>query len=183
MNNNNIELGPRIGRTIEEVYQERHLRNKDVIVTDEKQSYLFNDPSIERTNYLKLAIKNTHEKTVLNTLFFSKENMKSIQNQIIYYVYKKMGKRIDYQNNDDLFIIMKRIYLGYSKHLNTDIKNQIKELNDLVIGDALPIIINGIDSHLKYVSFLNGDRQLNERPIFTGSSGTKSARLSTGLGF
>lgn len=105
----------------------------------------------DRTNYTN-AMQYTLENSRLSDTFFSYENRTIIQNAIkaeIYHLSKKT-KIIDIQDTDQLFIIMKGIYLQHSNHIDTNIKEQIMILNKLVVNYAVPRIYTELLSYLKY---------------------------------
>jgi Family of unknown function (DUF5761) len=105
----------------------------------------------DRTNYTN-AMKYTLENSRLSDAFFSYENRTILQNTIRAEVYKLSNNThiIDRQDPDQLFIIMKGIYLQYSNHLDTNIREQIKVLNQMVINYAVPRIYTELLTYLKY---------------------------------
>ena len=66
---------------------------------------------------LRDPLTNVWEDNALSNLFFSGENVNHLQNKLIEGVYLKSNKKIQIsrQNNDELYIIMKSIYLQYGK--------------------------------------------------------------------
>ena len=56
------------------------------------------------------------------------------------------------------------------------IKFQIGELNRLVVDEAVPIIIDGIQQHLSYLDQLENDKKVVERPMFDDTYGTYEYR-------
>ena len=108
-------------------------------------------PVDQKTNYQN-ATQHMLNPTVLSTTFFSSENVEIIQNAIRAGVYKMSGNKhiIDRQNHDQLKIIMKSIYLQYSKNMTHSIKQQVEELNKLVLNYSIPRVYNELVSYLKY---------------------------------
>jgi hypothetical protein len=90
--------------------------------------------------------------TPLSKAFFSEKNFDQIQNMIRYNVYLRSGKKhiIGRQSDTQLQIIMRSIYLQNSKNLQTDIKNQIKELNKLVLDYCVPNILVEVEQYMQY---------------------------------
>jgi len=90
--------------------------------------------------------------TLLSTLFFSKENIKILQNAIKRGVYDHSKKQfiIGDQNCDELKIIMRSIYLQNCNNLPVDIKYQISTLNNLVVKYAINQIYSEAVSYIKY---------------------------------
>ena len=115
---------------------------QDKIRVDDKTNY---------TNYTD-CMKYTLENTKLSDTFFSYENRSIIQNAIKAEIYQLSNQKyiIDNQDPDQLFIIMKGIYLQNTNNLDTDIKEQIQILNTLVIKYAVPRIYTELMTYLKY---------------------------------
>jgi hypothetical protein len=115
------------------------------------------------------------EDTGLSRLYFSKENMDNIQKDIIESIYNitlndkdpildnVRPVTIGRQNDLQLQIIMRSIFLQYAKHNNDNISGQIRELNDLVIREAIPDIITNIKQYLGYSSDIQRAPQLMDR--------------------
>lgn len=91
--------------------------------------------------------------TKLSVLFFSQENQKILQNGIRAGVYKKSKNlfKIGEQNYDELKIIMRSIFLQYSKNDKKNITEQIKELNDLVLDYSINQIYGEAKSYVQYI--------------------------------
>lgn len=93
----------------------------------------------------------------INCAFFNKKNIDKIQNLIIEEVIKQSEGRfkIGYQDENQLIIIMRSMYLMYSNNLPYNIDQQVDSLNDMVIKYSVPNILNNI---LQYVGYLK-DRE------------------------
>jgi citrate lyase gamma subunit len=92
------------------------------------------------------------EDNVLAQVYFSKENVQIIQNGIRAGVYNKSDKKfvISPQNIDTIKIIMQSIYMQYAKHYEDNIKQQVTDLNKLVLEYAINDTYNAAMSYLKY---------------------------------
>lgn len=101
----------------------------------------------------------------LNEMFFSQKNVEILQKAIRLHVYVKSKKKfaIDMQSKDELLLLMRGIYLQYSKNLNDNLNNQVKELDKLVINEAVPIILSNVELHYSYLYDLSEPRFM--RPI------------------
>jgi hypothetical protein len=95
----------------------------------------------------------TQVETVLHTAFFSKENVLMINNAIRKGVYQNTNNQYLISNQDFsvITIIMKSIFLSHSKNNSTNITEQIKQLNNLVIDYSISRIINEAKSYIKYI--------------------------------
>ena len=77
-------------------------------------------------------------------LFFSNDNVERIQNEIVNNVYNQSKKLISRQSYQELQIIMKSIYLQYSRNLSNNIEEQVYTLNKYVIDECVSIIIPNV---------------------------------------
>ena len=64
--------------------------------------------------------------TPLNTLFFSEFNMNVLQRGIRQDFKNKSGVSIDYQNNNDLYSIMRVVFINNSGDPNTNVQEQVR---------------------------------------------------------
>tara|TARA_B110000037_G_scaffold216793_2_gene276581 strand:+ start:81 stop:602 length:522 start_codon:yes stop_codon:yes gene_type:complete len=121
--------------------------------------------------------------TTLSKLFFSPDNIKNLQNQIRYNVYKSSNNKykIGEQNYEELIVIMRSIYLQYSPNLNYQYKKQIMYLNDNVIKWAVPKIINEIKQYVKYIDDVQNLPVPIDRPTNMSNTGMKNLRSVTDI--
>ncbi len=113
---------------------------------------------------------------LLNTAFFSKENVSIIQNNIRHSVWSKSNRQfvIAPQSETQIEIIMRSIYLQYSKNLPNNIKEQIEDLNDLVVNECVPNIMSNIKQYIGYKHDLNTGPVFMDHPQNVSSAGSKS---------
>lgn len=109
-------------------------------------------------NELKISECNIGD---LENGFFSKDNIDLINKQLILSVYNKTNKQflICSQKEADLLIVMRYVFIEYSRNLPYDITNQIKDLNCTVVGEILPIVISNADQKIGYL------RDIQTQPI------------------
>ena len=120
--------------------------------------------------------------TPLSVAFFSRNNMKIIQNGIRVGVYNKSNGHyiIGEQSCDELQIIMRSVFLQYSKNVAQDIQGQIRVLNEFVLNYAVNQVYGEAEGYMKYkrdastlviplstpiLSYSN-DKQLELKPWF-----------------
>jgi hypothetical protein len=110
----------------------------------------------------------------LSLAFFSNENMVIIQNAIRKGVYDKSNKQfiIEPQNCNELKIIMRSIFLQYSKNLPVDITQQIITLNQLVTKFAIEQIYKEMISYIKYTQDASTMAVPISMPINTSNKNT-----------
>ena len=107
---------------------------------------------IKECSFYTSALRGTWEETPLSFLFFSEDNIKSLQNSIKEGVYNLSNQQfvIANQSCDELKIIMRSIYLQNSHNLPYDLKTQIKKLNELVLKYAVKQVYNAAVGYIKY---------------------------------
>ena len=90
--------------------------------------------------------------TKLSNSFFSGRNIQILQNGIRAGVYNKSNKQyvVGEQNMDELQIIMRGIFLQYSKNLPENIPQQINDLNKVVLDYAINQVYGEADGYMKY---------------------------------
>lgn len=132
-------------------------------------------------NFQLEALYGIQEQTQLNQLYFSKANMEIIQNKIRYEVYLKTDKKhiIGNQSPVELEIIMRSIYLQHSPNLPTQIKEQIKYLNELVTNWCVEKIIPEVYQYMGYLKQVEYMPVPIEHPQNLSSKGTKNLRSVT----
>jgi hypothetical protein len=128
------------------------------------------------------VLRGNWEQTPLSSAFFSPANVAIIQRAIKQGIYKRSGARrweIDDQSVDELQIIMRAMYLQYGRNLPTDIQGQVTELNNIVIGFAVPKIFSEIEQHFFYLRDISQMPQQMQHPVNVSSAGTKSFDLTS----
>ena len=122
------------------------------------------------------------DETTLSNLFFSRENIKIIQNGIRAGVYKRSKGNyvIGEQDCDSLKIIMHSVFLQNSSNQPTHVTQQIQALNQLVLDYCIQQVYGEAKGYVKYISDVstlavpiahpvttnNTDRQLILKPWF-----------------
>lgn len=138
-------------------------------------------PSFERTSYRtdrtfnKDATRGIHNNTPLSDLFFSETNIAALQHGIRYTVWLNTCQKytIGDQAEDELKIVMRSIYLQYSKNQPFNIIEQVKELNGKVLEFCVERIVNEISIYNKYRRDLSSLPEPMERSVNTSSRGSR----------
>jgi len=121
------------------------------------------DPLVKFRMHEKIAAKNKAsnyfdaltgnlEWNVLAQVYFSAENIQILQNGLRAGVFKMSDGKINIppQNIDTLKIIMRSIYLQYAEHYPQYIKEQVANLNNIVLEYAVPSVYNEAIGYMKY---------------------------------
>ena len=114
--------------------------------------------------------------SVLSKLFFNPNNIDIIQKKIITEIFRRSNAEylIEKQNELDLQIVMRSIFIQHAKHLPYNIKEQIKELNDLVVDEVIPGIFSEIKAYFGYLESVFGERKIMDLPESTSIAGLKT---------
>jgi len=120
------------------------------------------------------GIRGNLEATPLNQAYFSGANFQIIQNGIRATVYEKTKEVIDPVSSDDLFMVMRAIYLWYGRNLPTNIPGQIKDLNDRVIAYCVPKIVAEVSMYKTYSHDISHLPVPLSHPVNQSSAGTRS---------
>lgn len=120
------------------------------------------------------GIRGNLEATPLNQTYFSAANFQIIQNAIRKTVYDKTGEVIDPVSTDDLFMVMRAIYLQYGRNLPTQIREQIEELNTRVITWCFPKIVAEVSMYKTYKKDISTLPVPMAHPTSLSSAGTRS---------
>ena len=114
--------------------------------------------------------KNLYGETLLTTLYFSKENIQNIQDIIKFLVHKYTNRVIDNQSPRELLVVMRSMFLTYSRHpkllteemsveerqsLLKEYTVEVNRLNGLVVDEIVPIIVSQLNSYLNYLRDVN----------------------------
>ena len=119
-------------------------------------------------------ISNIVVPNAVSRTFFSNDNVERIQRKIIETVYTESKKVISRQSYQELQIIMKSIYLQYSRNLPNNIEEQVYTLNKYVIDECVSIIIPNVTQYNKYITEITGPIPINPRSINVSNKGDKS---------
>ena len=136
-------------------YNDRIINTNSI---NESSFILFQDANPKSIQMRNQMIKNMTKTTECNitdveSLFFSNDNIELINKQLILTVWKKSKKqyKIGFQDTDKILIIMRYVYLEFSKNLPYDLDKQIIELNCLVVGEIIADIITNFEQKLGYL--------------------------------
>ncbi len=143
---------------------------------------LFQDANPKIVQLRNQMIKNITRTTECNindveTLFFSDENIELINKKLILSVWKKSKNqyKIGFQDKDKLLIVMRYIYLEFSRNLPYDLAEQINDLNCLVVNEIIPNIITNFEQKIGYLR----DIEKRQAPVPLPQSTSKMKTLPT----
>lgn len=140
--------------------------------------------------------RNLYGETPLTFLFFSKQNIDNIQNVIRHLIYKELLQVIDRQNDTELMIVMRSIFLEYHRHpklltpnmtdaektrLTKQYTDEVSRLNDLVINESVPRIISQLQQYMDYLKDCSTPRSIMPKPQSASVTGTRNIRSVTSV--
>ena len=110
--------------------------------------------------------------TLLSTTYFSSKNIKIIQNGLRIGVFQRSNGQylIGEQNEDELRIIMRGVFLQNSLNLPNNIKEQVENLNKIVLNYAIPQIYGEAQGYMKYKYDVSTLAVPMEHPIMSKTS-------------
>lgn len=111
--------------------------------------------------------------TPLNSLFFSEFNKNLIQRGIRQTFKDKTGIAIDYQNPDDLYGIMRMVFINSAGDHHIKVNEQVKFINTRVIETALSQIQTGVSQYIAYAKEIDTISVPLDQPINTSTTGKK----------
>mgnify|MGYP000703977898 FL=1 len=144
---------------------------------------LYGENRSDGTTYERDAMKSIQHDTPLNQMFFSAKNIENLQCMIRYGVYLQSNKKytIDNQSESELYVIMRSIFLQHSRNLETNIQEQIRDLNKLVVLEVVPKILSELQMHYTYMRDISANPIPLSHPVNESSAGTKKLRSVTSL--
>ena len=126
----------------------------DILGTNVMDRFQLHDriPVSSGDTYYRNAMTGNWQNSLLTKTFFSADNMQILQNGIKAGVYHKSNGRFQIadQDSDVLKMIMRSTFLQSSKNLPTNISEQITQLNNLVLGYAVPQVLGEAIGYVKY---------------------------------
>jgi hypothetical protein len=111
--------------------------------------------------------------TPLNTLFFSEFNQNLLQRGIRQAFKNKTGIAIDRQNPDDLYGIMRVVFINNAGDHHSHVNKQVQELNTRVIQMALGHIQTGVSQYMSYIKDIDTINSPLDLPKNTSTYGNK----------
>lgn len=123
------------------------------------------------------ATQGLFEKNDITKIFFSDENIKRIQRKIkeeIYIRTKGQYKLEEDQDEADLTIAMRAIYLDKAKNLLDQPVRQVKILNQQTVNYVVPDMITNIKQYFGYIKDINQPLQPMMRPMSVNKAGRRT---------
>jgi hypothetical protein len=138
---------------------------KDIYQTTRNDYMEVNEPIIfnNRRNY---SLKGIIQETPMSNLFFSDMNFKAVQMTIRHKIFSEKNKKIGFQSENELFVIMRSIYLQYANSVLTSDKmlDNLRTLNKSVVDYAVGNIGEQLDQYGVYLEKISSAPVPMEHP-------------------
>jgi hypothetical protein len=112
----------------------------------------------------------------LSVTFFSSSNQEYLQREIAKSVLDKTSYKIGRQNDGDLFNLMKKYFTELRREPDTDILNQVKDMNSAVVNSATSTISTGILQNIGYLRDISSNPVPPAQPKSTSAYGLRLTR-------
>ena len=104
--------------------------------------------------------------TPLTKSYFSRANLDLVQRTLADEVARLTGFRIDRQDDTQMLIVMRGIFLDHAKNVPRDVSAEVRRLNAGVVSALIDPVISGITARLSYMR----DASRMRTPIPRGSA-------------
>ncbi|BAT22616.1 putative ribonucleotide reductase large subunit [Yellowstone lake phycodnavirus 3] len=105
--------------------------------------------------------------------FFSDFNKETIQDQIASAIKDKTGVELQRQSYSDLDALMKRVYVNMKKDTNSNVRQQVDDMNGRVTEEATGTISTGLLQQIVYLRDISRNAVPLEVPVSTSTYGNK----------
>ena len=112
----------------------------------------------------------------LSEAYYSAANVDYLQNAIISSVKEKTGYTIGYQDQMDLYNLMRKVYTDYMVNDSSDVASQVSRMNAVVVSSAAKTIAGGIVQNLIYLRDISTRPVPPDAPRSTSTYGLRLAR-------
>ena len=137
----------------------------------------FSYPKQTEVSFSGDMLRGNLEHSALSDTFFTRRNAMVIQAAIKREVYRMSGPKqyqIDDQDVDELKMIMRAMYLQYSKNNTFNVEGQLQELNNIVVKWSAPRIFSEIKAYNYYLNDISHLPVPLAQPMSMSSAGTRS---------
>jgi hypothetical protein len=136
------------------------------------------------TNLANTVLRGIVEDNEISRLFFSQENINRIQKKIKVAVYERSQGKFkleEDQDESDLVIVMRAVYLENCKNLLNHTVRQVKLLNDSTVKYLLPDLLTNIKQYYGYIKDISQPLTPLMRPMGTTNAGRRTLPSYTTL--
>jgi hypothetical protein len=130
------------------------------------------------------SIKGIIEENAVNTLLFSKMNMRALQDGIRYGVYQRTKQVIGEQSPNELYIVMRSIMLQYANFQTTSesIVEEIRRLNTKILIYCIENVSSNVLQKVQYLDDIQNLPTPIDRPAYVDKPRNYTYDISNLLG-
>jgi len=138
---------------------------RDIYQTTRNEYMEHNEPVIFN-NKRSYSLKGIIQETPMSNLFFSDLNVKAIQMTIRYRIFTEKEETIGFQSENELFVIMRSIYLQHANSVLTSDKmlGNLQTLNGMVVTYSVKNIGDQLDQYRGYLTKISSAPVPMEHP-------------------
>ncbi len=138
---------------------------RDIYQTTRNEYMEHNEPMIFN-NKRSYSLKGIIQETPMSNLFFSDLNVKAIQMTIRYRIFTEKEETIGFQSENELFVIMRSIYLQHANSVLTSDKmlGNLQTLNAMVVTYSVKNIGDQLDQYRGYLTKISSAPVPMEHP-------------------
>jgi len=138
---------------------------RDIYQTTRNEYMEHNEPMIFN-NKRSYSLKGIIQETPMSNLFFSDLNVKAIQMTIRYRIFTEKEETIGFQSENELFVIMRSIYLQNANSVLTSDKmlGNLQTLNAMVVTYSVKNIGDQLDQYRGYLTKISSAPTPMEHP-------------------
>lgn len=128
-------------------------------------------------NSVTTALKGIQCNSEISKMFFSDENIKRVQKMIKKEVYNRTKGQFKLevdQEQRDMLIAMRAVYLEHARFLPGQTVRQVKKLNKRVVDDIVPGMLTEIRQEYGYLKEINKPLTPIPRPMNVNNAGRKT---------
>jgi hypothetical protein len=151
-------------------YNNRNNINRKI---QKKGKYTLND--FDYASGGRDVLGNAQEVSQFSELYFSKHNIDLLNNTIRYKVFVETNQVIGRQDETNLLVVMKSMYLRYSNNPEdpTKFRKEVERLNNLVLEETVPKVISELKQYIKYMEDISTGLKPPPPAINSSIKGTK----------
>jgi len=128
----------------------------------------------EYDNYNEYSLKGIQESSPMSIIFFSDSNVEALQKTIRFEIYKAKQKVISEQSPNELYTVMRSIYLqnANSRSSTNKFMENLQRLNQMVVDYCVQNVSDQLEQYTNYMLKISNLPSLMERPEYSPNKNT-----------
>ena len=125
-------------------------------------------------NYNEYSLKGIQESSPMSVIFFSDSNVEALQKTIRFEVYKTKRKVISEQSPNELYTVMRSIYLQHANSRSSTNKfmDNLQKLNQMVVDYCVKNVSDQLAQYTNYIIKISNLPPLMKRPQYSPNKNT-----------